>query len=313
MPDFFSRLVDSSRFSALLLLFAVVACSPPSDSPSEQQLAQHADEVRQWRLKHDETLKQPDNWLSLVGLAWLDPGDSPVGSGEDSIVLLPASAPATVGVIRGSDEGWTFEAADGVTVRVADEDVTAAMLATDAEGEPTIVSSGSISFYLIDRQSRIGVRIKDSQSPGLREFTGIERFPVDWSWRVVANYVPHDPPKPFPVPTVLGTTLDQESPGMVEFERDGQTHQIDVLAAGDQVWLIYGDSTNGHETYGGGRFLYADLETGGPDQPGPIVVDFNYSYNPPCAFSPYATCPLPPPSNVLPIAIAAGDKDYGHH
>jgi len=170
----------------------------------------------------------------------------------------------------------------------------------------------TIQFHLIRRGDRLGVRSKDSESPVRTEFRGIEHYPASWEWRVEGRFEPYEPPKHVPVPTVLGTVDDELSPGAVVFEAEGRTLRLDVLEGADEheVFVIFGDTTNGTETYGGGRFLYADLEPGGR-----LVLDFNKAYNPPCAFTPYATCPLPPKQNRLPLAIRAGEKKYGegHH
>ena len=153
------------------------------------------------------------------------------------------------------------------------------------------------------------MRVKDKESPTLRAFHGIENFPADPKWRVEARFEPYDPPRPVRVPNILGTVDTESCPGALVFEIDGKSYRLDpVVERGEtDLFVIFGDRTNGHGTYGAGRFLYAAAPVGGR-----TVLDFNKAYNPPCVFTPYATCPLPPAENKLPIPIEAGEKAYGH-
>ena len=154
------------------------------------------------------------------------------------------------------------------------------------------------------------MRVKDPESEARKNFAGIEYYPIDPTWQVAAHFEKYDPPKKIPIPTILGTVSQEDSPGAVVFERDGAAYRLDAVAeeGESQLFLIVGDRTNGHETYGGGRFLYADP----PRADGSLEVDFNRAYNPPCSFTAFATCPLPPVGNKLPIAIEAGEKKYAH-
>lgn len=266
------------------------------------------EEIETWREERHESLRRPDGWLSLVGLDWLEPGENGVGSGEENRVRLPESSPPRVGTLRLDEGVVSFEAATDAGATIAGEPATTAVLRTDADGEPTEVHVGSAHFFIIVRQDRFGVRIKDSQAAPLLAFEGMESFPVDLGWRIPARFVPYDPPRAIQVPNILGTVADQESPGALEMTIDGETHRIDTLPGGDDgsFFLVFGDTTNGHETYGGGRFLYTDP----PADDGTVTVDFNRSYNPPCVFTPFATCPLPPSQNQLTLAVRAGEKSY---
>ena len=269
----------------------------------------HVQEVEQWRKERHERLERPDGWFSLVGLYWLEEGENTCGSDPSSDVRLPESAPGRLGVLLKSDDAVELETSPVAGALIGGEKVARAKLLTDveSEGEPTLVEIGSITFHLIDRGGRIGVRVKDSRSPALMTFEGLESYPIDSRWRVEARFVPSDPPKPIKVPTVLGTIDDHPSPGAVELRMAARTHRLDVLPGSDgQYFIVFGDATNGKETYGGGRFLYADEA----DTEGKVVLDFNLAYNPPCVFSPYATCPLPPRQNRLELAVRAGEKKY---
>ncbi len=309
----------------MLLVAGCAGESPVEESAATTVDKAHLQEVEQWRQERRTSLEQPDGWFSLVGLFWLEQPESTCGSDPSSAVRLPDSAPARAGVFRMSDGGVEFEANPDAGVLVDGQVTTRGvapegrkrnngpegdkrnMLATDVEGEPTVIEVGSIKLYLIDRGGRIGVRVKDSQSPALLAFDGLENFAVDPQWRTEARFVPYDPPRQIAVPTVLGTIAEQPSPGAVEFELAAASHRLDVLSGGDEEYfIVFGDASNGKQTYGGGRFLSAVAA----DEAGRVVLDFNQAYNPPCAFTPYATCPLPPRQNRLALAVHAGEKNY---
>lgn len=285
----------------------VVGAGPSSPDP-----AQHRRDVEAWRERRFASLKREDGWLTLVGLSWLEQGENAVGSDPRSRVVLPSGkAPARLGTITLSGKEAAFSAAPGVSVEVGGKTVTASALKPDTSGEPTVVRLGPLRFYVIDRAGRIGVRVKDSENAALKAFHGIDSFPVELRWRVEARVERHDPPKEIPVPNVLGAINPEKSPATLVFDVGGKTCRLDVVdEEGTTDWfVIFGDQTNGRETYGGGRFLYVT-----PPAPGaPAVIDFNKAYNPPCVFSPYATCPLPPAQNRLAVRIEAGEKSFGDH
>lgn len=267
----------------------------------------YLDEIESWRAGRIERLQRPDGWLTLVGLAWLQPGDNAVGSAEGSVVELPASAPARLGTIRVAGDEATFTAAPGVEVTSAGEPVTTLRLRSDRDGDPTVLTHGTVSFYLIGRNGRLAVRVKDSEAAARKRFAGIEHFPVDPKWRVEARFEPAPAGHEIEVPNALGYLEKMNAPGHVVFELGGATQRLLALDdTGDgRLFLVFGDLTSGKETYGGGRFLYTD-----PPKDGRVVVDFNRAYNPPCVFSPYATCPLPPPGNKMKVRVEAGEKKY---
>lgn len=304
--------MKSPRITALVLIAALAACKAEAPPPvATVPTAQHVGEIEQWRARRDTRLRSEDGWLSLVGLSWLQEGDNRFGSAPENEVPLPAPAPAQAGVLKVAGETVTLEAAAGSGVTIDGQPVEGRrVLTSDRDGEPTTVRLGTISFFVIVREGKLAVRAKDSASPVRRAFTGMDYFPIDPAWRVVARFEPYTPEKVIPVPNVFGRLEDSNSPGALVFERDGKTHRLDPVweEGTTDLFIIFGDQTNGKETYGAGRFLYA--APAGPD--GTTVVDFNKSYNPPCVFTPYATCPLPPPQNKLPIRIEAGEKRYAH-
>lgn len=279
----------------------------PSSEP-----APHRAEWEQWRTRRIESLRREDGWLSLIGLVWLQEGENSVGSDPGSSIVLPASkSPARIGSILLDKGAVSVRAEPGSGLTADGKPVTSMPLATDAGGGPaTVLKRGSISFYVIARGSKLGVRVKDSDSETRRDFRGIETFPYDERYRVEARFEPYVPAREIAVPNVLGTVEKQPSPGELVFELNGKTYRLDpVLETGEtDLFVIFGDRTSGHETYGGGRFLYAKSAVGGK-----TILDFNRAYNPPCVFTPYATCPLPPKENKLPIRVEAGEKTYGEH
>jgi len=265
-------------------------------------------EIERWHAQRIARLTAPDGWLSLVGLEWLKPGTNRIGSAGDNDIVL-AKAPAHLGTITWADDNSlsiTLDAANGVTIDGIAQD--RAVLRDDSRADPTTVAFGSVSFTAIDRSGRKGLRVRDSEAETRIHFKGIERFPVDPAWRIVADWIPLDPPFQLATGTVIGTIENYPAPGRAVFERDRQRFELyPVLEApGDkQLFLIFADATSGKETYGAARFLYADMP-----RDGKIVLDFNKAYNPPCAFTPYATCPLAPPENRLDVRVTVGERKY---
>lgn len=281
--------------------------APPATAKSSDSA--HRAEIEKWRSRRIERLTADDGWLTVVGLFWLEPGENTVGSGKSNRVVLPAGmAPATLGTIRLSDGKARLEVARGAAVTHGGKRVRSLVLESDEKGEPTLVRHGTLSFHLIKRGERLGVRVRDSASTARRAFHGIPSYPIQSEWRVEGRFAPYPPGNTIPVPNVLGTVSNDPSPGAVHFQVGGRTYRIDAVEeeGSDELFLIFGDRTNGVETYGAGRFLYVPRP--GPD--GKMVIDFNKAYNPPCAFTAYATCPLPPPQNLLAIRVEAGEKEY---
>lgn len=266
--------------------------------------AAHRAEVEEWRAGRYEALRRDHGWLTLSGLAWLKPGVNRVGSDPSADVVLPGG-PADVGTLTVTPDGVVASGSwlhDGRPV----EDLP---LVDDRDGEQTLFELGSLRLCLIERGGRLALRTWDLDASARRDFAGIDHWSVDPSWRLEARFEP-TPGRTLAVSDVLSTVEAKESPGDVVFEIGGVAHRLQGLSGGPtgELWLVFGDATNGHETYGGGRFLY----TASPAADGSVVVDFNRAYNPPCVFSPYATCPLPWSANVLPIRIEAGERETPH-
>jgi uncharacterized protein len=268
----------------------------------------YAQDVAHWRSERDEGLRKPDGWLTLVGLYWLHDGDNSFGSAAGNDLVFPAGTPPKIGTFHLADGKVSVRAEPGAGLTHDGEPVTEMALDADVSEHATVLALGTLTFYVIERPGHIGIRAKDSASPALAEFKGIEDFPIDPTWRITARFEPYDPPKKVRIPNVIGTEFAETCPGAAVFEVDGKTYRLEPTGdPAEGLGLVFGDATNGHETYGGGRFLGID-----PPVDGHLVLDFNKAYNPPCVFTPFATCPLPPRQNRLPIRVAAGEKVYGH-
>lgn len=276
-------------------------------------------EVAAWKKNRFERLQRPDGWLTLVGLGWLKEGDNSIGSDPKSAVPLPVGkAPARLGTLRlsgtGTQRKLEFLAEKGVAITHRGAPVTSLTLVSDADAPgdagPTLLEHGSLSFFAIRRGDRLGMRVKDSDAATLKAFRGLDYFPLDRKWKIAGRFEAAAVPREIPIPNALGFDEPILSPGHVVFTVSGVEHRLLALDdTGDgRLFLVFGDETNGHGTYGGGRFLYTD-----PPQGGRVELDFNRSYNPPCVFTPYATCPLPPRENRLPLRIEAGEKSFAGH
>jgi uncharacterized protein (DUF1684 family) len=273
--------------------------------------AAYAEEVEQWKSKRLASLKGEDGWLSLVGLHWLKEGENKIGGDALNEVPLPeGKAPRVAGSLFLNNGAVKIEARPDSGITSEGKPVTSLDLKSDADGKPTTLKLGTLTFHVIKRGERIGVRVKDSAALERTNFRGLEYFPTDERWRVDARFEPYNPPKTIPIVNVLNMEEDNPSPGAIVFDLDGKTYRLDALTeeGEEQFFIIFADATSGRETYGAGRYLYA----GPPDSQGRIVIDFNEAYSPPCAFTKYATCPLPPDQNRLPLRVEAGEKFAGH-
>jgi uncharacterized protein (DUF1684 family) len=286
-----------------VLIFTIACTQKPAADPN------YVKEINEWDAKRVNRLKADDGWLNLVGRFWLKQGESTFGSAQDNDIVVESSKlPEHIGSFIFEDSIVTFRAPDGVDVMLGDMSVKEIVLVDDQKSDVTILQTGSVKFNLIVRDTLYGIRFRDLNSDLVKNFKGVERFPIDESWKITAMFEAYSPVKEIDVPNVLGQISKEKSPGAVVFERDGKTHRIDAVdEGGDKLFLIIADQTSGEETYGGGRFMYVNK----PDSSGTILLDFNKAYNPPCVFTKYATCPLPPLQNYLKLKIEAGEKVYG--
>jgi len=295
------------NYKLLLTLMLLVPAAALAEAVETAMAQTHEEQIRDWRQNRDERLASDSGWMTLVGLEWLQEGENPVGSSTASNTIKIPGGPAHWGTIYLDGDELRFVPAQDSGVTVNGAEATEVLLVADNAGEPTLVSSGNLSFYVIFRES-YALRIKDSQAPALQEFKGIETYDFQPDWRFNARFIPAEEGHTIEIANVLGHFSPSPVYGFAEFQRDGVNYRL--LALGDEtsesLWFLFADRTSGRGTYGAGRFLYSD----GMPENGHLVVDFNKAYNPPCAFNDYSTCPLPPQQNRLDLAVTAGEKDY---
>ncbi|MCO4746800.1 MAG: DUF1684 domain-containing protein [Proteobacteria bacterium] len=302
----------------LLLVALATGCGSPEVSP-EAPAPEVAEDAYTTAIKatwkeRDDRLATERGWLTLVGLSWLEEGDTVIGSTEDAGVPLPDwSAPATLGKLTRTGTEVRFTPADGVEVSDEEAVLTEAvtLLADAHEDGPTVLTHKTLTFYVIERQGKIGIRAKDSAHPDRTAFTGVPHFDVDAAFKVSATLERYDEPRPLQFPTAIGTTEEALVPGVLTFELNGATHTLLPFqdAPDEEMFIVFADGTSGIETYGAGRFLGAPAA----DSDGKVELDFNTATNPPCAFTPFATCPLPPSENRLSARVEAGEKTPAGH
>ncbi len=250
---------------------------------------------QRWQVARHAELAGPDSWLGLIGLHWLAPGRNVVGNATDAAVPLPAG-PACAGVLDWQDDG----------VRWCPEGGEAQRLETDHAGQPTVVDLENGTFFIVDRDNRLAARVRDRRWAEKRRFDGVPCFAYDPAWRIVARWESLPEPVTMAVPNVSGELKDVAVTHRAVFEHGGETVTLLPMSVGeDGVFFVFRDRSSGRETYGAGRFLKVPVAVDGE-----IGLDFNFAYNPPCAFTAFATCPLPPPENWLPFAVAAGEKKW---
>lgn len=302
-------LLSSTAVAVALMLCSLSASAAPDEASWQTDLIS-------WRAKRAANLQAPEGWLSLIGLGWLQEGDNSFGSDAGNRVQINAKAPAHIGVVH-LDKGSLrlLPPAGGFPKDLLINGHAAAeqALTSDDADKPSKLTIGTITIIVINRDGRFALRIKDLQAPTRVGFHGLRWYPPNAAYRVRARWIPYNPPKALDIPTVLGTTTHLPAPGAAELTIDGQTVRLEPVLEdpkSTELFFIMRDATSKTTTYGAGRFLYTDLPDHGVAQPGELWLDFNYLVNPPCAFTPYATCPLPPPQNRLTIAIPAGEQRY---
>jgi hypothetical protein len=266
----------------------------------------YIESVEKWQRERDAKLRSQDSWLTLAGLFWLKPGNNTIGSASSNdFIIQEGSAPAHIGRLRVEGNKVLFTSLAGTPVKVDGKPISSTIeLKHDADDNSSVVSAGSISFYVIERDGKLGLRAKDSQSPVLKSFKGMNYFPINPAFHFDAKFIAER--KKVPILDVLGVSSLEDSPGIVQFVYQGKTYSLRPIFEGQTLFFLYKDPTNKTTTYQAGRMLNTPLP-----QNGKVDLDFNHSYNPPCTFTPYATCPLPPKENTLPIAIEAGELRYG--
>lgn len=295
-----------ARTLTLLLALGIGGCD--RTSADIRDLEGYEQSIRQWHEERIGRLTDENGYLNLAGLHWLSEGSSRFGAAADNDIVLPADkAEPYVGTLNVAEGRVLMTIEEGVLAHHGGQPVTKLWLSTDQDEqqEPSVITHRTLAWFAIEREGKIGLRVRDFEHPALTEFSGIQTFPIDPGWRTLATLRPHDEPRQMNIPTVIeGLDYAPVSPGILEFELEGRSYTVEPAASGDRLFIIFADSTTGRETYGAGRFLY----TAAPDERGETIIDFNMAYNPPCAFNDFSTCPIAPPQNRLPIAINAGEK-----
>ena len=306
----------STALLVMLLVSSALVNAQSSLMSAAQKTGQTAD-LLQWRADRAKSLSAPDGWLTLVGLEWLKPGKNAVGLATDNQVHLHGHAPDHLGVIEVSGSQLRLTAPAGgfpPGLMVDGKPAVEGPIHPD-DNKASVISDDNLKLVVLHRGDRYALRIKDALSPTRTQFKGLHWYAPDASYRLTAKWIPFNPPHTEKIPTVLGTTLDMPAPGLAEFTLNGKTVQIEpVLEDPDSkdLFFIIRDATSHTTTYEASRFLYTDFPDHGLDKPGTLVLDLNRLQNPPCAYTPYATCPLPPFINRLAISIPAGEKRYSH-
>lgn len=303
-----------SKLRLGVILCALLCCVPAGraqDSGWEK-------EEQAWRAQHAADLQKPDGWLSLIGLEWLAAGETSVGSAPDSKIRLPESAPAHLAVLKLENGTVSLLPPQGGFPSGLNVDGNAAKeqnLRTDPDHDKfdSRLTYGTLNFYAIRRGDRFALRIKDAKSPSILGFHGLKWYAPDPNYRVTAKWVPYTPAKTVSLITLVGSSYDQAVPGYAEFLLQGKTYRLEPVMEDPQstrLFFIMKDTTSAETTYPACRFLYTPLPDHGVDHAGELVLDFNHMENPPCAYTPYATCPLPPAGNRLRIALPVGEQRY---
>lgn len=287
----------------ITLLLLLAGCEKDTGSP------EYVKSIKQWHEKRIARLKTETGWLNLVGLYWLQEGKNTFGSAKDNDIVFPEKAPAHIGTFILNESSVTVKISPEVKVTTGSRLVTDMQLRDDLSDSTTVMSLDSFRWFIINRNGKYGVRLRDLDAPLIKEFSGIDTYPVNEEWKVEAKFEPYPAPKVIEIPNIIGSFEKDTVSGKLVFTIDSKSYTLDPVNEGNKFFIIFADETNGEETYGAGRFLYTDK----PDSSGMVDLDFNKAYNPPCAFTKYATCPLPPKDNYLHLKITAGEKKYGNH
>lgn len=290
-----------------MLLALLAGCSPKKTFTPEERQA-YEDSLNAWHTRRLEDVKAPNGWLNLVGLYWLEPGPNTFGSGEKNNIVFPKDKIAEqAGYFIVQDNQVILRVNSNIPITIHGKPVTTEQVVFHPDSSVIVVESGSLRWNIIRRDTKLAIRLRDLDSEATKSFADIERYPVDPAFRVEATFEKADSSRTIDITNIVGQTTAQRSPGTLVFDLLGKEYRLDVLEGNkDEFFVIFADVTSGHETYGGGRFVYVKKPVTGEA----TYIDFNKAYNPPCVFTPYATCPLPPSQNVLAVEVKAGEKNY---
>jgi uncharacterized protein (DUF1684 family) len=297
-----------SLLTVFLISFILVGTSCTSQHQN-QETKQYLKEINSWHQQRIESLEEPDSWLSLTGLYSLEEGRQTFGADSSNDIVFPSRAPNRIGTITKKGDSFLFQINNGITVLNDSTQIKNIEIRPSEDVDPTVLRHNSLIWYIIERRGTYYIRLKDENHPNFSSFDGIERFPVSPDWRIEATFHPFDKVKTVTIPDILGESYQDSLYGTLEFTVEGENYSIAPLGhpqKDDEFFIIFGDQSNGESTYSGGRYLYIPT----PDEGRRTYIDFNKAYNPPCVFTNYATCPLPPKQNQLDLEVTAGEKVY---
>lgn len=287
--------------------FLLLACSTKVQSVVGEGTSWPKEQWKQWQAERDQEIASADGWLSLAGLFWLKEGLTPFGSAATNKLIFPATAPQAIGQFSLANGQVTMMVEADVPVKLGEETPKNIVLVPDKVGAPTTLTLGALSWYLIQRENRFGIRLKDGQNPAIKKFKGLTHFPFSDTWQIPATLQPATKEATITLRNVLDMDVTMPLMGYLHFEIGGVPYQLEALDGGpDAYFIIFADDTTGETTYGAGRYLYVPKV----DEVNKTMIDFNRAHNPPCAFTDFATCPLPSAANILELAVLAGEQDY---
>lgn len=265
----------------------------------------HEEEIRSWQKKRLQSLTAEEGWVTLAGLFWLEGGENSFGKSADNrLIANYPGLPDYIGVFSVEHHRVSFSAQPGIEVNCDGKPISRIEMTSDQDGKATVLRYKAFSWYVIKRGDRLGVRMKWSDHPNRKKLTHIPSYPISDTWRIKARYIAYDTARTLSIPTVIGIDSEEECPGEIHLRINGQAIVLYPTGTRDSLGLMFGDATNGRETYSAGRFLPLPK----PDESNEMILDFNLAYNPPCVFTPFATCPMPIPENIIGIPVEAGEK-----
>ena len=302
-------LLSEINISWYLIIVMIIYPGCDSTDSSVKDYTSYVSEIQEWHKERIELLKEKNGVLSVMGLYWLKEGENSFGSNPSNDIVLPEDlSPEFTGSFFLNNGEVRIKVKPGIEVMYEGEAISEMVLKSDISSEMTILDLGRLNWFIIERNEEFGVRFRDNENPRIRQFKDVETFKIDPAWRFEARFEPYEPVKTVTSVTASGATRKYPSPGALIFKMNKSTYRLDPISLSDtgRYLLIFGDMTNGEETYGGGRFLYIER----PREDSTTILDFNKSINPPCAISEFFVCPMPPQQNRLMFKVTAGEKKY---
>jgi len=299
-------------FVSLIILFISVS-TVRAESVNKKNDNLFNKQEQEWRTKRDQQMLKPTSWLTIAGLFWLEEGGNSFGTDPSNKIVLPKnSAPIFAGKFMLRKEKIVVIAQEKIGLKIGKNIITRMTIKSDETGQADEIELNELRMWVIKRGERYAIRLRDFNNPGYKNYKQLVFYPPSKKYKILADYIPYESPKKITVATIVGTHTEMISPGYVKFAIDGKEHNLKAFGGGSDdknLFFIFKDNTNGNETYEASRFMSAEIMDNNK-----VLLNFNRAFNPPCAYTPYATCPLPPPDNYLSIPIEAGEKKYpgGH-